>query len=78
MPGVPQKPNQVAVAREDLDAMVAGVRDVEVAVGPERQGANAGELARLRSRRAPALDELAVGIELGDALVFAELARRSK
>src|SRR5437868_12500360 len=66
-----------AVGGEDLDAVVAGVGQVEIAVRPERHSADTGELADLRAGAAPAFDELPLGIELGDALVVAELRERS-
>src|SRR5947209_11701827 len=68
-----EEPYQRPVAREDLDAMVAGVGDVEVAVRTQRQRPDARELTRLRTGSAPALDELAVGRELADAVRVVEL-----
>src|SRR5262249_20671874 len=65
--------HQLAVGREHLDAVVAGVGGVEVAVGAERQRPNAAELTRLLAVAAPGEEELAVGVELADAMVLAEL-----
>src|SRR5262249_37946742 len=65
--------HQFAFPGEHLDAVVAGVGDVEVAVRAEGQGASAGELAGFGAGAAPAFHELAVLVELADALVLAEL-----
>ena len=65
--------DEFAVSREDLDAMVASVGKIQIAVGPQRHGPHTRELAKLSAGAAPALHELAVGIELGDALVVAKL-----
>ena len=74
-PASPQHAHQLAVAREHLDAVVAGVGDVEqVAVaGPRARAAHAANWPGPVPALAPALDELAVRVELGDALVLAEL-----
>src|SRR5262245_33005673 len=51
--------DEFAVGGEDLDAMVARVGDVEVAVGAERHGTDAGELADLGAGRPPTFEEFA-------------------
>ena len=61
-----------ALAVEDLDALVAGVGDVEVARRVGDDAANLVELALARSGVAPRLQEVAVLVELGDAVVGAE------
>src|SRR5262245_24114932 len=53
--------------------MIASIRGVQVAVGADRQGADAGELARVGAWFAPTGEELAVRVELADPLVLAEL-----
>src|SRR5205807_7670359 len=53
--------------------MVAGVGDVKVAVGAERHGADAGELAFLDAGRAPAMVERAVGLQFGNAVIITPL-----
>src|SRR5262249_15685084 len=65
--------DQAAVAREDLDAVVAGVGDVEQPVGPQSQGAGAGELAGSAALAAPGGDVVPGGVEFGDPLHLAEL-----
>src|SRR5205823_6422042 len=64
---------QFSVAAEDLDAVIAGVGDVEIAVGADREGTGPRELPGLRAGAAPALHESAFAVELGNALVLAEL-----
>src|SRR5439155_70449 len=64
---------QFAVAAEDLDAVIACVGDVEVAVRPDGEGAGPRELSGLRAGAAPALHQSAFAVELGNALVLAEL-----
>ena len=61
-----------ALAVEDLDALVARVGDVNVAGDIARDPANAVELARSRAGAAPGLEEVAVLVELRDAIVRAE------
>src|SRR5262249_25569555 len=65
--------HQLAVAAEHLDAMVGGVGHVQVAVGAQREGAGPAELSRLEARRAPAADELAGFVPLGESGVLAGL-----
>src|SRR5207247_2381242 len=65
--------HELSFGGEDLHAMIAGVGHVQVAVRPEGHGADPGKLARLRSRRAPAHQELSVRVELADPLILAEL-----
>ncbi len=65
--------NERTVAGEDLDAVVAGVGDIQVAVRAQGQRPGPAELPRLGARAAPALHELAVRVELADALVLPEL-----
>ncbi len=74
--GVPTLPNsrlELAVAVEDLDALVAGIGDVDIALRVDTAiaftprnwpGPGAG--------RSPLRDELAVLVELGDAVVGAD------
>src|SRR5258705_5258882 len=59
----------VAVAVELLDAFVAGVGDVDVALRIERDAAQRVELPRFAAALTPRLDEVAVLVELGDARV---------
>src|SRR5262249_26433017 len=66
--------DELPIAREHLNAMVASVGHVQVAVfGTEGQGPSAGELAGLRSGTAPALDKSAIGVELADPMGRVEL-----
>src|SRR5262249_2552041 len=59
-----------AVAVEHLDTLVAGVGNVDIALGIDRDRAGGGaELARLGTLRTPRFDEHAVLVELRDALV---------
>src|SRR5207244_7883051 len=69
---VPPIPDELAVAGKHLNPVITGVGHVQVAVRAERQRPGAGELARFVARAAPALEELAARVELGDALVLAE------
>src|SRR5262249_46186549 len=59
----------VAVAVEYLDPLVAGVGDVDVALGVEDDAADGAELAGLAAARSPGLDEVAVLVELRHARV---------
>ena len=70
--------DELAVGREDLDAMVVAVGDVHLAVRSDRDrgmravldvGANEVELARLRSFLAPATYDRTVGRDLTDTVV---------
>src|SRR5260370_15452554 len=59
-----------AVAVEHLDTLVAGVGNVDIALGIDRDRAGGGsELARFGALRAPRFDEHAVLIELRHALI---------
>src|SRR6266446_4839733 len=53
--------------------MIDRVGDVKIAVRPKRHGADALELPGFNAGRAPALDKIALRIELTDARVLAEL-----
>src|SRR5687767_8855433 len=57
----------VAVLVEDLDSMVAAVRDEQTTAGVECHCVRCAELAAARAKSAPLLDELAVLRELHDA-----------
>ena len=73
--GVPTSPNcdlEGAVGVEHLDALVAGVGHVDVALGVDGERLDAVELTRLGAGGAPVLDEAAVLVELGDAVVGAD------
>src|SRR5262245_6273099 len=59
----------VAVAVEDLDALVAGIRDVDVPLRVERDAVQHVELSRLGAALSPRLDEVAVLVEFRDARV---------
>ena len=63
---------EVPVAVEHLDALVADVGDVDVALRVDRQALHAGELTVPRAGRAPLRDELAVLVELRDAVGVAD------
>src|SRR5262245_47099300 len=60
-----------AVAVEHLDPLVAGVRDVDVALGVERDAVERAELTRLAAAESPRLDEMSILVELRDARVAA-------
>src|SRR5262249_42572679 len=64
--------DQFPLGGEDLDAMIAGIRHVKMAIGPESQSTGTGKLSGFAARAAPAAKESALAIELGDALVLAE------
>ena len=59
--------HELEVLIEDLNAVVAPVRDVQPSGSVERERVRRLELARARAQAAPALDELAVTRELRDA-----------
>src|SRR4029434_5904127 len=61
-----------AFAVEDLNAVVARVGDVNIAVGVAGDAADPLELALAGAGVAPGLQEVAVLVELGDAVVGAE------
>src|SRR5262249_22380204 len=71
---LPPAAHELPGPREHLDAVVVGVRHVEVAVGPQRQRPRALELPRLAAGAAEGAHELAAGVELADPLHLAELA----
>ena len=56
-----------AVVVEHLNALVAHIGDVDVALGIDGDGVGNIELAGFGTGRAPGLDELPVLVELGDA-----------
>src|SRR4029077_12384857 len=58
-----------AVIVEDLDAVVVAVGDVNIALCIHGDTADIVELALARALLAPALDELAVLVEFGDARI---------
>ncbi len=58
-----------ALAVEDLDALVAGVGDVDVAGSIAGDPAHPVELTLTRAGAAPGLEEIAVLVELRDAVV---------
>src|SRR5205814_9987598 len=70
--GRTKRANRIAVTAKDLNTVVAGVGNIEVAVRPQRQGPCAREFAGTGARTAPALDERAVGSELGNPAVLAK------
>src|SRR5262249_47077675 len=55
-----------------LDAVIAGIGNIEIAVRPESQGTDARELARFGPRSAPTTHEFPIAIEFADAFIFAE------
>src|ERR1041385_6179316 len=55
-----------SLAVEDLNPLVPGVGDVDVALGIDHNAVHRRELALCRSSRSPGLDELAVLVKLGD------------
>ena len=62
---------EIAVAVEDLDALIAGIRDIDIALRVDGNGSNAVELPVFGSGLPPRLQELSVLVELGDAVVVA-------
>src|SRR4030095_8700079 len=63
---------ELALAVEDLDALVAGIGDVDIARVRHGDRLHAGELALAGAGRSPVRDELAVLVELRDAVVGAD------
>src|SRR3954468_5638746 len=58
-----------AVVVEDLDAVVVAVGDIDIALRVDRDAADVVELALSAALLAPALHELAVFVEFGDARI---------
>src|SRR6202034_79859 len=59
--------NQVSVAVEDLNASIAAVRNIEVALGVGLNRMQNPELPRPRPKLAPRLNPISVSVVLGDA-----------
>ena len=57
---------------EHLDALIARVGDIDIALRVEGDRLDAAELSGTITRRAPVREELAVFVELGDAIVIAD------
>src|SRR4249920_928210 len=66
---------EVPVGVEHLDAFVADVSHVDVALRVDSQALHPGELAVPRPGRSPLLDEVAALVELGDAVRVADAVR---
>ena len=67
----PPRLQQLALAIEHLDAMVAGIGDPKMVAGVEDDFLRADELTRLGTVTAPTEQETAVGCEFLDAVVLA-------
>ena len=65
---------ELAVAVEHLDAPVAAVGDIDIALGVGADAVRRAELARLAAAVAPGLHPVAVLVDLGDARIDVAVA----